>query len=85
MGAVRSGIRPMALLRANAVRKGVMRGSGPWTVVAVVLWAPKVLRWLFGRRSEVLGTVKVAPGEAIRIDAVRAAPGRRRTSAKSAR
>lgn len=61
----------MLRLGRTAIRKGFLGGSTGWTLLGVLLFAPKVWRALFGRKEE---TVRVGPmqaGDGIELRAVR--------------
>lgn len=60
----------MALLRRNALYKGLFGGARGWMVVGAVLWAPRVLKRLFGRNEEVVATETLKPGQFVRIEAI---------------
>lgn len=57
----------VATLKARALRRGVLGGSGVWTAVAVVIWLPRVARRLFGRRDEHLATERLRPGDTLSV------------------
>lgn len=61
---------PMAFLRHNALRKGVFGGARGWMVVGALLWAPRLLKRLFGRNEEVVATEVLKPGQFVRIEAI---------------
>ena len=61
----------LALLRRRAVRQGFLGGSAAWSLLGVLLFAPRVWRMLFGRKPETITLGPLAPGEQISIRAVR--------------
>ena len=71
MAKVSSLLSPTALLRRNALYKGLLGGRRGWMVVGVVVWGPRLLKRFAGRQEEVLTTEKLVAGQAIQIQAVR--------------
>ena len=72
--AVRRGLSilsPTGYLRYHAVRKGLWGGSRLWMAVGVLVYAPRVVRRLGGRREEIVATERLLPGEFVRIEALR--------------
>lgn len=70
---------PMSWIRLTALRRGLLGGSGGWTVVAVLVWLPRLWRRLVARQPEQLATRALRPGESLSITT--SAPGRRRRRA----
>jgi len=61
----------LALLRRRAVRQGFLGGSAAWSLLGILLFAPRVWRMLFGRKPESVTVGPLAAGEQISIRAVR--------------
>ncbi|MGA0895353.1 MAG: hypothetical protein ACO3S5_12075 [Ilumatobacteraceae bacterium] len=72
---------PLALLRWRSVRRGLLGGNPWWTVVAVLIWVPRLLRRLTVVRPEVLTTQVLRPGESLAVST--SARGRRERSTRN--
>lgn len=75
----------MALVRHNALSKGVFGGRKGWMFVGFLLWAPRVAKRMFGRTEETLTLEKLAPGQTVTITAVRPPTRAERKAAARAR
>lgn len=75
-------LRPMSYLRRNALRKGLLGGNPAWVVVGVMVWAPRVMRRLFGRTEELVSSERLKPGQFVRVEAL---PTPTRAQRKAAR
>jgi hypothetical protein len=71
----------MALLRRNALYKGLFGGARGWMAVGAVLWMPRVLKRLFGRNEEIVATEVLKPGESVHLAAIRPPTRRMRRAA----
>ncbi len=78
-------LSPTALLRQNAISKGVLGGRRGWLVVGAFMWGPRLVRRFMGRQEETLTTERLAPGDTITIVAVRPATRAERKAAARAR
>ncbi len=52
--------------------------------VGAVLWAPKMMKKLFGKNEEVVAVEKLKPGQFVRLEAIPAPTRRQRKAAKRA-
>lgn len=73
-------LSPTALLRRNAIYKGVFGGSRGWMAVGVVLWSPRLFRKYFGKQPEIVATEKLTAGQFVRVESI-AAPTRKQRKA----
>ena len=78
-------LSPAALLRQNAIAKGVLGGRRGWLVVGAFMWGPRLVRRFMGRQEEMLTTERLKPGETITIMAIRPATRAERKAAARAR
>jgi hypothetical protein len=78
-------LSPLPDLRRSAVLKGFLGGNRVWMAVGVMLWIPVVLRKSFGRSVETLSTEVLRPGQALRIEAIRAPTKAERRAARRVR
>ena len=69
-------VSPITFIRRAAVYRGFIRGRKGWMVIGAILWAPRVLKSVFGRKEEYVTTEVLRPGQAIRLEAI--PPQRRR-------
>jgi hypothetical protein len=77
-------LSPTALIRANAVSKGLLGGSRGWLAAGGVLWGSRFLKRTFGKAPESLGTEVLKPGQFVRIEAIRRPTRRQRRRASRA-
>ena len=77
-------LSPLAYLKRNALRRGVLGGSPAWVMVGIVLWAPRLMRRLFGRTEELVSTEKLRPGQFVRVEALPTPSRSQRKAAKKA-
>jgi hypothetical protein len=75
---------PVALLRRNALYKGVFGGGRGWMAVGALLWGPRLLKRVFGRSEEIVATEKLTKGQFVRIEAIAPTTRRERRAAKRA-
>ena len=68
-------------LRAGAVRKGLIGGSGGWMAIGAVVWGPRLLRRLLGRRPEPTTSVRLDAGDGLEVRTYRPATRRERRAA----
>lgn len=68
---------PMSWLRVAALRRGLLGGSGLWTVVAALVWVPRLWRRYVSRQHEVLTTERLRPGQRISVATSPTRRGRR--------
>lgn len=61
---------PSALLRQRSLQKGLFGGSRGWMAVGILVWGPRLLKRLFGRREELIATERLRPGQSIQLDAI---------------
>jgi hypothetical protein len=74
-------LKPSALLRRNALYRGLLGGSRGWLAVGAIIWSRRLLKRAMGKQEEVLTVEKLEPGQAIRIEAIPPdARGRRRAT-----
>jgi len=78
-------LSPTALLRRNALYKGVFGGQRGWMVVGALVWGPRLLKRFAGRQEQVLTTEKLVAGQSIQIQAVRPPTRQQRRAAARAR
>ena len=52
-------VQPVAYLKRNAMRRGVLGPSLAWRVVAVAVYSPGAAKKIFGKEVEVISTEKV--------------------------
>ena len=64
-------LSPTAMLRHNALAKGVFGGRRGWMVVGAFLWDPRLIKRFMGRQEEVLTTERLKPGQTVTITAIR--------------
>ena len=64
-------LSPTAMLRQNALAKGVFGGRRGWMVVGAFLWGPRLVKRFMGRQEEVLTTERLKPGQTVTITAIR--------------
>jgi len=76
-------LSPTALLRRNALYKGVLGGRRGWMVVGALVWGPRLLQRFVGRQEQVLTTEKLVAGQTIQIQAVRPPTRRQRRAARA--
>ncbi len=74
-------LSPAAFARRQGLYRGLLGGSRGWLVVGVTVWGGRLLRRSLGRNEEVVAVEVLQPGEAIRIEALPPARGRRRKAA----
>lgn len=70
-------LSPTAFLRRGAIYKGLFGGSRGWMAVGAVLWAPRVMKRLFGRNEETLTVEKLKGGQFLSVETIKP-PSRRR-------
>jgi len=78
-------LSPTALLRRNALYKGVLGGSRGWMAVGVVLWGPRLARKYFGKQEEVIAIEKLTAGQAIRLESIAPPTRKQRRAIKRAK
>lgn len=76
---------PLALLKRNALRKGVFGPSTGWKAVAVVAFGGPLLRRLGSKQADVLTIEKLKPGESVTVSTFPALTRTERKVAKRAR
>ncbi|MFZ4720807.1 MAG: hypothetical protein ACOYMR_15385 [Ilumatobacteraceae bacterium] len=60
-------IRPKTLLREQALTRGVLGGNKSWIVIAVFVYAPRLLRRLFGRSEVLVAREPLRSGQVLRV------------------
>ena len=60
-------VQPMAYLRRLSMRRGILGPSRAWRYVAIVAYAPGMLRKLFGRGPEEIAVETVRPPQFISV------------------
>jgi hypothetical protein len=78
-------LSPTAFLRRSALYKGLFGGNRGWLAVGAVMWGPRVLSRLFGKREEIVATEKLTAGQFVRLEAVRAPTRRERKALRRAK
>ncbi len=78
-------LSPTAFLRRGALSKGLFGGSRGWLAVGAVMWGPKMLSRLFGKREEIVATEKLTAGQFVRLEVVRAPTRRERKALRRAK
>jgi hypothetical protein len=78
-------LSPLPDLRRSAVLKGFVGGNRGWMAIGIMLWIPVLFRKSFGRSVETLSTEVLRPGQAVRIEAIRAPTKADRRAARRAR
>ena len=76
---------PAANLRRQAITKGLLGGNKRWMALGALVWTAHLLRKVFGRDVEILSTERLRPGQAVRIEAIRAPTKIERRAARRAR
>ncbi|MCE9622492.1 MAG: hypothetical protein K8R99_09125 [Actinomycetia bacterium] len=71
---------PSAVLRQRSLQRGLFGGHKGWMAVGVLVWMPRVLKRLGGRKEELIATERLRPGQTIQLTAV-APPTRRELKA----
>jgi hypothetical protein len=61
---------PMFYLRRTAVQKGALGGNKSWMVLLVFLYAPRLMRRVFGRTEVVIARERLLPGQFMRLEAL---------------
>lgn len=61
----------MFALGRTAIRKGFLGGSTGWRILGLLIFVPKVLKLLFGRKAESITLGPLQAGEGVEIRAVR--------------
>ena len=69
-------LSPAVLIRRRALYRGVFGTSPMWRTVAVVVYGGRILKKVFGKTPEYLGTEKLRAGQLLQIEAI-APPTRR--------
>ena len=69
-------LRPLSVVRRNAMRKGVLGPSTLWKVVAAVVFGRSTIKKVFGKQPELLGRRTIGVGTVLTVAA--AAPLSRR-------
>jgi hypothetical protein len=64
-------LRPSALLRRNALYRGVLGGSPAWMAVGAVIFGKRFAKKAFGKQVQVLTIEKLLPGQSMRIDTIK--------------
>jgi hypothetical protein len=78
-------LSPTAALRRNALTKGLFGGSRGWMAVGVAVYGPRLMKKALGRSEQVVATERLEPGQAIRIEAIKAPTRSERRAARRAR
>lgn len=78
-------LSPTALLRRNAVYRGVFGGSRGWMAVGVVFWGPRLFRKYFGKHEEVIAIEKLTAGQFVRLESIRPPTRKQRKAIKRAK
>ena len=76
---------PTFTLRRNALYKGFLGGNRGWMVVGVAVYGPRLMKKAFGRTPQHLSTERLAPGQAVRIEAIPPMSRSERRAARRAR
>ena len=71
-------LSPAALLRHNALYKGVFGGSRGWMAVGAMLWGPRLAKRVLGKSEQIIATERLLPGQSIQIEAIRPLTRRQR-------
>ena len=75
-------LSPTALVRRNAIYKGLFGGSKGWMVVGGVFWLVRFLRGAAGKNEVIVANEVLKPGEFVTIRTI--APTSRRAARKAA-
>jgi hypothetical protein len=75
-------VRPSVLVRRQALYRGVFGNSWLWRTVAAVVFGRTLLKRLFGRSPEHIGTVELRPERAMMIQTITPTSRRQRRRAK---
>ena len=78
-------LKPSALLRRNALYRGLLGGSRAWLAVGALIWGRGMLKRVIGKQEQVLLVEKLVPGQAMRIDAIAPDTRRHRRAPRRAR
>lgn len=77
-------LSPLAIVRRNAIHKGLFGGSRGWMIVGGVLWSGRFVRRTLGRHEEVVALEVLKPGQFVRLEAISPLTRRQRRAAKRA-
>ena len=78
-------LSPTALLRRNALYKGVFGGSRGWVVVGAFMWGPRVCRRLFGKTEEIVAIERLRAGQFVRVESIAPPTRKQRKASRRAR
>jgi hypothetical protein len=78
-------LRPSALLRRNALYRGLLGGSRGWLAVGALIWGRRALQKAMGKEEQVLTIEKLEPGQGLRIDTIPPDTRRHRRAARRGR
>jgi len=76
---------PWPVLRRDAIVKGLVGGNRLWMALGALVWGPVLMRKVFGRNVEIVSMDVLKPGQALRIEALRAPTKAERRAARRAR
>ncbi|MGH9134152.1 MAG: hypothetical protein ACRDZZ_09460 [Ilumatobacteraceae bacterium] len=77
MATRRRALSPSVLIRRRALHKGILGPSRMWRAIAFVVFGRKLLKRIFGKNVDELGTEKLTAGQLVQIEAI-APPTRRK-------
>lgn len=78
-------LRPTAILRRNAIYRGLLGGSRGWLAIGAVLLGGRALKRAAGSVPEDLGTERLEPGQTVCIDALAPLSRREKAALRRAR
>ena len=76
-------LSPTALIRRNAIYKGVLGGSRGWMVLGGIFWFGTFLRRTLGKNPVVVATEVLRPGEFVTIRTISPPTRAQRRAAKT--
>lgn len=76
-------LSPTALVRRNAIYKGVLGGSRPWMVLGGIFWFATFLRRSLGKNPVLVATEVLRPGEFVTIRTISPPTRAQRKAAKT--
>lgn len=71
-------LRPSVVIRRQALSKGVIGGSWLWRIVATVVFGRSILKRVFGRNPEYLGTIHLKQDRSMMVQTIKPISRRQR-------
>lgn len=77
-------MRPSVLIRRRALYQGVLGNSWFWRIVAGVVFGRSLLKRVFGRHPQHLGTIELKPNRSMMVQTIKPLSRRQRRQRKRA-